>query len=191
MAAKHSDTPKIVGDGKDIVCFLLGGSWYTRMGFYFIFILHFSIYFFLQPALSAAQLAKSVGEIIENGLGRQGESWSDSPDLAAWEMAPSSRRAVFYSPLGPGLDDARTQSSPYRSTPSLELALCGQSLYYFIGFGKFQSITIAALFCVKRSILSNFLIYSFLLINVTKAIDCTSNGGSHPLHSLCRTRGAH
>lgn len=104
---------------------------------------------------------KSVGEIIEDGFGRQGESWSDSPNLAVWEMAPSPRRAVFNSSLGPGFDGARTQPSPYPSTPFLELALCGQCLlFYFLGLAISQSTTIAAL-CVKRRILSNCPIYSF------------------------------
>ncbi|KAL7907925.1 hypothetical protein GGI35DRAFT_73260 [Trichoderma velutinum] len=135
------------------------------MGFHFIsFHSYLSIYFpfaYSAFALSAAQPAKSVGEIIEDGLGRQGESWSGSPSLAVWEMAPSPRRAVFNSSLGPGFDDARTQSSPYRSTPFFGAGTLWPMFFIILfGFGNSQSITIAA-HCVKRRKLSNCLIYSF------------------------------
>lgn len=74
MAAKHSDTPKIVGDGKDIVCFFTGRICGTRVWLFISF--HFPIFLssfctLSASALSAAQPAKSVGEIIEDGLGKQ------------------------------------------------------------------------------------------------------------------------
>lgn len=77
MAAKLSDTPKKVGDGKDIVCFLLGGSWYTCMVFHFPFhfILHLSIYFpfaYSAFALSAAQPAKKCRLDNRGWIGRAG-----------------------------------------------------------------------------------------------------------------------
>ncbi|KAL7930621.1 hypothetical protein V8C35DRAFT_312527 [Trichoderma chlorosporum] len=65
MAANHFDTPKIVGDDKVIVCFLLCEFWYTCMGFHFIsFHSSFSIYFFLSHtqlfALSAVHSLQKV-----------------------------------------------------------------------------------------------------------------------------------
>lgn len=136
MAAKLSDTPKKVGDGKDIVCFLLGGSWYTCMGFHFISFHSSSFHYFPFAysvfTLSAAQPAKSVGEIIEDGLGRQGESWSDSPALpyGRWRRLQRGLCLILLS----GLDLAMLEHSrlPTDLHPVLELALCGQCLLFYV-----------------------------------------------------------
>lgn len=75
-----------------------------------------------------------------------------------------------------------------------DLHLCGRridsgSFILFLDLAKIQSTTIAA-FCVKRRKLSNSLIYP-CLINVTKAIECTSNGGfTPPSLPLPYTRGS-
>ncbi|KAL7942946.1 hypothetical protein V8C42DRAFT_143310 [Trichoderma barbatum] len=148
-----------------ILCAFYWTDFGTRvLGFHFV-PFHYSsfLYFpfaYSTSALSAGWPAKSVGEIIEDGLGRQGESWSDFPTLPLGRWRRLRGGLCFIFSLGLDLTMLEYNQLPVDLHPFLELALCGHDLLLFLNLATFQSTSIAAL-CVKRRKLSNRLTYSF------------------------------
>jgi hypothetical protein len=118
MAAKHSDTPKIVV--MEGYCVLSTGRICgTRVWDFILFHFSFHFYslsFFASSSLSAIQPAENVGEIMELGSGGQGEAGLTPPTLplGKWRRL---RGGLFSSGHNP--DNVRTQpSSPAFRRPS-------------------------------------------------------------------------
>lgn len=183
MATQHSDTPKIVGYGRILCAFFslpvgsevhVYGLLFSSFSFFIFLILFFftlSIY-----SLSAVRHAENVGEMVETGLGRlAGRSWSNSPP----RPCRLGDGAVFKHQPSP-----KTAPSPCPSTPRVKSFISWEGGF---SLAKFLSTAIAGgPLCVKRRILSNFI--SHQCYESDRMYEQT--GGSHPLHSLCRTRGA-